>query len=120
MFIEKLFVFFAAAAKFFLNAHISFLQEVLAQRDALRDDPRERFTYQDQIFDNEMNRLIGLADEHYENMMYREAIKACFYDLQSARDRYRDIAGVGDGMNWQLVEKFIKVGFLVYVVCVAM
>lgn len=28
---------------------------------------------------------------------------------QSARDRYRDITAAGDGMNWYLVEKFIKV-----------
>ncbi len=82
---------------------------MLSQREVLRADPREKYTYQDRIFDNEMNRLIMLADEHYENMMFREATKASFYDLQSARDRYRDITGAGDGMNWQLVEKFIKV-----------
>ena len=82
---------------------------MLSQRAGMRNDCRDKFTYQDRLFDNEMNRLIRLADEHYDNMMFREAIKASFYDFQSARDRYRDITGAGDGMNWQLVEKFIKV-----------
>lgn len=29
--------------------------------------------------------------------------------VQSARDRYRDLAAVGGGMNWDLVQKFIRV-----------
>ena len=87
---------------------------MIGQRNSFRDDPCERFTYHDLIFDNEMNRLIKLADEHYENMMFRDAVKASFYDLQAARDRYRDITGVGDGMNWQLVERFIKVSIIIF------
>ena len=29
--------------------------------------------------------------------------------VQSARDRYRDLTAVGGGMNWDLVQKFIRV-----------
>ncbi len=82
---------------------------MVASQEALRCDSRDNFTYQDRIFDNEMNQLIGLADEAYENMMYRDALKSGFYDLQTARDRYRDITAAGDGMNWVVVKKFIEV-----------
>ena len=31
------------------------------------------------------------------------------YALQAARDRYRDLTAVTTGMNWELINKFIKV-----------
>lgn len=82
---------------------------MLGSRESLRDVPSEKFTYQDCIFDNDMNRLIKSCQEAYENLMFREAVKFGFYDFQTARDRYRDITATDVGMNWQLVEKFIKV-----------
>lgn len=78
-------------------------------KPTLRSDPRENFTYHDRIFDNDLNRLINACEEAYENLMFREAVKAGFYDLQAARDRYRDITAAGDGMNWQLLQRFIQV-----------
>ena len=83
---------------------------MLACSDKLRSDEAAHFTYQDRIFDNEMNNLVQLADEACENMVYRDALKSGFYDLQTARDRYRDITAAGDGMNWILIKKFIEVG----------
>ena len=56
-----------------------------------------------------MNRLILLTDENYEKMMFREAMKTGFYDLQTSRDRYREITANEGGMNWQLVERFMEV-----------
>lgn len=56
-----------------------------------------------------MNRLVRECEQAYEGLMFREALRAGFYDLQTARDRYRDITAAGDGMNWQLVERFIDV-----------
>ncbi len=91
-------------------------QEMVASQNALRSDSPNNFTYQDRIFDNEMNQLVRCADEAYENMMYRDALKSGFYDLQAARDRYRDITAAGDGMNWVLVKKFIEVCVCVPVV----
>lgn len=82
---------------------------MIGLKDTLRNDPSENFTYHDQIFENEMNRLIKLTDENYEAMMFREAVKSGFYDFQAARDKYRDITATGDGMNWQLLLRFIKV-----------
>ena len=82
---------------------------MIGSKDTLRSNDSTRFTYHDRIFSNEMNNIVRETDNHYSNMLYREAIKTGFYDLQAARDRYRDITAAGDGMNWQLVEKFIEV-----------
>jgi hypothetical protein len=56
-----------------------------------------------------MNHYVRAAETAYDKLMFREALKAGFYDLQAARDRYRDITAAGDGMNWVLVERFIQV-----------
>lgn len=84
----------------------------MKSQDTLRHDDPDKFTYQDRVFDNEISHLVTITDEHYESMIYREALKAGFYDLQAARDRYRDITAAGDGMNWILVKKFIEVSVL--------
>ena len=48
----------------------------------MRDDAPANYTYQDRVFENEMNRAIWLTDQHFENMLFREAVKTGFYDLQ--------------------------------------
>lgn len=82
---------------------------MIGSKETFRNNDSSQFTYHDRIFDNEINSIVRDTDGHYSNMLYREAIKTGFYDLQAARDRYRDITGVSGGMNWQLVEKFIEV-----------
>lgn len=83
---------------------------MITLKETFRNDPRENFTYNDHIFDNDINRLLNSCEEAYKNLMFREAIKTGFYDFLASRDRYRDITAAGDGMNWQLVERFIYVG----------
>jgi len=87
-------------------------QKMIGSKDNMRNNARPLYTYHDHIFENEINHAIRLTDEHYENMLFREALKTGFYDLQISRDRYRDITATGDGMNWQLVQQFIEVKFM--------
>ena len=82
---------------------------MLKLKDTFRNTDVSKYTYHDKIFDNEINHLIKETDSHYSNMLYREAMKTGFYDLQAARDRYRDIAAVSEGMNWDLIAKFMEV-----------
>lgn len=81
---------------------------MLATKDTFRNVGPAEYTYHDKVFDNEMNSLVRQTDEHYYNMLHREAMKTGFYDLQAARDRYRDMSAFEGGMNWQLIEKFIE------------
>lgn len=77
-------------------------------KESLRND-HENFTYHDHIFNNDITNLVKASEEAYDHLMFREAVKTGFYDLQAARDRYRDITATSDGMNWALVERFIQV-----------
>ena len=70
----------------------------------------ESNTYQDCVFDNAINCHVKQCEGAYEGMMFRGAVKAGFYDLQASRGRYREMTAAGDGMNWQLLKRFIKVG----------
>ena len=78
-------------------------------KDTFRNVDISQYTYHDKVFDNEINNLVKVTDKHYSDMLYREAMKSGFYDLQAARDRYRDVTAISEGMNWNLIEKFIEV-----------
>lgn len=54
-----------------------------------------------------MNRAIRATEKNYEKMLYREALKTGFFELQAARDKYRDVCL--NGMHKDLVHKYIEV-----------
>ncbi len=60
------------------------------------------------VFDNEMNLAIHGSHAAYDNMMFKEALKTGYYDLQNARDAYRAACGP-HGMHTDLVHRYIKV-----------
>ncbi|KAH6579719.1 hypothetical protein BASA61_010062 [Batrachochytrium salamandrivorans] len=87
-------------------------------KDKLRSGP---LTWNDKVFLSEMDFIIDLADKSYSSMLYREALKNSFYDLQQARNEYRkavtgqgiNLAGaegeVFEGMHKDLILRFIEV-----------
>ena len=58
---------------------------MIGSKETMRNDPRPNYTYQDRVFDNEISHAVQVTDEHYENMLIREAVKSGFYDLQVGR-----------------------------------
>lgn len=96
----------ANAAILRLTKEITWMEEVLATEAALRSGPPS--TYADRVFANEINLAIKLTEQHYQNYMFREALKTGFYDLQAARDEYRFSCADG-GMNRDLVWHFMDV-----------
>uniref|UniRef100_A0A8C8DWF7 leucine--tRNA ligase n=1 Tax=Oryzias sinensis TaxID=183150 RepID=A0A8C8DWF7_9TELE len=56
--------------------------------------------------DNEMNAGIIKTEQHYERMMYKEALKSGFFEFQAAKDKYRELAI--EGMHRDLVFQFIE------------
>ncbi|KAL4195499.1 hypothetical protein AMTRI_Chr05g64990 [Amborella trichopoda] len=96
----------ANAAILRLTKEIAWMEEVLASLPALREGPPS--TYADRVFANEINIAIQAAEQSYDALMFREALKTGFYDLQAARDEYRFSCGVG-GMNRDLILRFMDV-----------
>ncbi|MCO5579420.1 hypothetical protein L7F22_033275 [Adiantum nelumboides] len=89
-----------------LTKEITWMKEVSAAEQSLRKGPITLFA--DRVFENEINFAIHVTEQNYESMMFRDALKTGFYDLQTARDEYRLSCGVA-GMNRELIYRFMDV-----------
>ncbi|KAL5460341.1 hypothetical protein EMCRGX_G033786 [Ephydatia muelleri] len=92
-----------------LYTQLEWIKESIATKDTMRNDPPTSYSYLDRMFESQINLTVRQTDQHFQNMMYREAMTTGFHGLQAFRDQYREIATAGDGMNWHLVERFIEV-----------
>jgi leucyl-tRNA synthetase len=54
-----------------------------------------------------MNRLIVQTQAHYDGLLFKEALRTGVFELQGARDKYREVET--DGMHRDLVLRFIEV-----------
>lgn len=61
----------------------------------------------DRVFEHETKALLKKAEEAYETMTLREAVKALFYTLPSVKEDYRISCGV-HGMQAQLIKYYIR------------
>jgi len=71
----------------------------------------EKREYHDEVFEHEINELINVTRGHYEATNYKDALKYGFYELQSARDWYREVTA-DIGMHADLVRYWIRTAAL--------
>ncbi|KAL1875957.1 hypothetical protein VTK73DRAFT_9668 [Phialemonium thermophilum] len=94
------------------NASILRLYELRKwSKEVLEDETLRQgeFSFFDKLFDNDMNALVLETRRHYESTMYKLAIKSGFYDIQTARDWYREqCRATGVGMHADLIRRFIQ------------
>ncbi|XP_067042289.1 leucine--tRNA ligase, cytoplasmic-like isoform X1 [Acropora muricata] len=88
-----------------LFTFLKWTKEMLSCKDSLRTGSTSCFD--DRVFESCINKAIEETDENYKGMMFREALKTGFYELQAARDRYRENCLLG--MHKDLVFRFIEV-----------
>ncbi|KAK4833288.1 hypothetical protein QYF36_002098 [Acer negundo] len=88
-----------------LTKEISWMEEVLATESSLSTGPPSN--YADRVFENEINIAVKMTEQHYENYMFREALKSGFYDLQAARDEYRFSCGSEVKAGWPMAGTLI-------------
>jgi len=88
---------------------LGWCEEVINDEANLRHGPRN--SYHDQVFEQEVNDLINITQTHYEAMNYKDALKYGFYELQSARDWYREVTS-DIGMHSELVMYWIRIAAL--------
>ncbi|KAL4433681.1 hypothetical protein ABPG75_000122 [Micractinium tetrahymenae] len=89
-----------------LTKELAWIVETLAAADSLRDEAPTSFL--DRVFDNEMNIAVERTKVAYDRMLFREALKTGWYDLQNARDVYRFACGA-EGGNRRLLLRYIEV-----------
>ncbi|CAF3452603.1 unnamed protein product [Rotaria sp. Silwood1] len=86
------------------STHEEFTQQ---QKNHFRTDTK--YNYYDHVFESEINRAIQLTEESYEKMLYKDVLKYGFFELQIARDNYRELCSEGEQMNLHLIKRFIEV-----------
>ncbi|XP_034473062.1 leucine--tRNA ligase, cytoplasmic [Drosophila innubila] len=88
-----------------LYTFIEWAKEMLATRCSLRRGADK--TFNDQVFLSELNLKTQQTDDNYRKMLFKEALRSGFYELQLARDKYRELCGA-QGMHEELVLEFIR------------
>lgn len=88
-----------------LYTFIEWVKEMIETKSTLRTGPEN--TFNDRVFISEMNLKTRQTDEFYSKMLYKEALRFGFFELQSARDKYRELCGAA-GMHVNLVFEYIR------------
>lgn len=70
-------------------------EEIITNQSQLRTG---KFTWFDRVCISAMQRLVHECDAAYSSMLFREALKVGFYDLQNTRNEYRK-ATTGNDAN---------------------
>lgn len=74
-------------------------------------------SFQDALFDNELNVLVAGARKEYTDTNYKLALKSAWFDFTSARDFYREACtGAGIKMHKDLVFRYFELQALVLAV----
>ncbi|XP_076244562.1 leucyl-tRNA synthetase isoform X2 [Calliopsis andreniformis] len=84
---------------------IEWVKEMLASKHTFRQG--KPHTFNDKVFESEMNLKIQETGDNYAKMLYKEALKTGFFELQAARDKYIQLSAL-DGINWLLIMRFIE------------
>lgn len=89
-----------------LYTFIEWVKEILKSTDSLRSTKAR--TFNDSVFESEINLKIKESDDFYNKMLFKEALRTGFFELQAARDKYRELSLL-DGMHVDLIMRFIEV-----------
>ncbi|CAG9091449.1 unnamed protein product [Plutella xylostella] len=86
-----------------LFTFIEWVKEIVATKASLRSGEHN---FHDKVFTSEMNLKINQTDDNYNKMLFKEALRTGFFELQAARDKYRELCSDG-GMHVELVVRYI-------------
>ncbi|KAL1506028.1 hypothetical protein ABEB36_005464 [Hypothenemus hampei] len=89
-----------------LYTFIEWVKEILKSKDILRSG--KNYTFNDKVFESEINLKIKETDDFYTKMLFKEALRTGFFELQAARDKYRELCLL-DGMHIDLILRFIEI-----------
>ncbi|KAG7204947.1 hypothetical protein KM043_005335 [Ampulex compressa] len=84
---------------------VEWVKEVLATKDEYRHGNPS--TFNDKVFQSEMNLKIRETGENYSKMLFKEALRTGCFELQAVRDKYLQLSML-DGANWTLIMKCIE------------
>ncbi|CAG0889606.1 unnamed protein product [Cyprideis torosa] len=98
----------ADAAILRLYNFVEWAKEMLSDEIDLRDS-ESAATWPDKVFEAEMDFKIVETTDNFKKMLYKEALKSGFFELQSIRDNYRELSQYSGGMRKDLIFRFLEV-----------
>jgi len=98
----------ATAGLLRLHTELTWIEDTCKALPTLRTGPMN--TFADRVFLNEINNAINVTEAHYEKLNFRDALKSGFFELQSSRDRYRELS---DTVHRDLIMYFIEVQLVI-------
>lgn len=102
-FVEKM----ADAGLLRLYSLLEWVREMVAVKDRLRQG---EYTFNDRVFASEINKAVEETKVHYENYLFKAALRTGFFEFQAKRDKYREFEL--QGMHHDLVFRFIEIQVL--------
>lgn len=87
-----------------LYTFIEWVKDVLNTKYQYRYNKLQDF--HDNVFQSEINLKIRETGENYSKMLYKEALRTGFYELQTARDKYLQLSPM---INLNLIKKYIEI-----------
>jgi len=96
-----------------LHNWLEFVRDFIEEKAhvKLRDGPADE-KLNDRVFEHEMRKAIKESDLAYSKLLFKDALKVGFFELQTVLNKYRELCGV-EGMHRGLVRKFIETQTLI-------
>ena len=95
-----------------LYTFIEWVKEMLGDegKAGLRNDDKgsKALEFHDKVFASEMNKLMAKTARNFDRMLFKEALRTGFFEMQAARDKYRELTSASGGMHRKLVNQFIE------------
>jgi len=82
---------------------IEWVKEVMEDKGLRTGEPE---LFHDKVFLSEMNLKLTQTTENFDKMLFKEGLRTGFFEMQGARDKYREMCGE-TGMNRSLVVQYI-------------
>eukprot|EP00038_Savillea_parva_P023260 m.40180 g.40180 ORF g.40180 m.40180 type:complete len:1085 (-) comp5929_c0_seq1:1678-4932(-) len=94
-----------------MHAELEWITSTLADLPTLRSGPVTEFA--DKAFKTCIDYAVHEAADAYDRMNFRDALKVAFFELQGARDDYREMMKLtGEGMHRDVIMHYIEVQYL--------
>ncbi|KAF8522737.1 hypothetical protein BU17DRAFT_86642 [Hysterangium stoloniferum] len=92
-----------------LHTLLEWCSETIQSEASLRSGEKQ---YHDRVFEEEIKELINTTQQHYERMNFKDAVKYGFFEMQIARDWYREITA-DVGMHVDTIKYWIRTAALI-------
>uniref|UniRef100_A0A6A7FPE5 leucine--tRNA ligase n=2 Tax=Hirondellea gigas TaxID=1518452 RepID=A0A6A7FPE5_9CRUS len=90
---------------------LELVKELLAEADKMRTGTT--YSVNDKMFSAEMDLKIQQSDENYNDMVFKEALRTCYFEYSNLFNQYRERAIVQGGLHRDVVMRYLSTQVLI-------